>query len=512
LALGNVDADSALEIVTSGGYVIDGATGTAQWHYTSELIAVSTGNIDASGPDEIVAWVDGQLAAFRAGVATPLFTLASQRPDTMLVADIGGDARAEILTGDNQHGDVTAYRYDAAASMANVVFQIDSQEHGVSAFGVGDVDGDSAREIVWGTGLSSSSADRLVVAGLNPGIEVEWTNTDPVQLDGPFVGGAPGGSPTEPRAPLFVTTTTDSGYSGSRIVRLDPLDGTIDISPEFDTTGSRFFTLAVDDYDADGTDEALLAGGAQYNATPTVYDFYSDDIEWTPAQFQPATQIASANVYGDTRDELVWFGYDGVVSVLDVATQQLIWESPTPSHGHTLKLADLDGNGYAEIIAANLFEIAVFERSPTPQPFQHGGAFSSEPSLSVVDVAVGDTDGDGAAEIFALLDSLNATEPHRIVQFDGRLRLQRSFFLSWEPLSIAIEQSPFARKNLLATRADGELGAGRLVTIDARNGAVVSESPQLTGGILRDSVHYLNTGSGEPRLSIGTWGGMYLTR
>ncbi|HSC15250.1 MAG TPA: VCBS repeat-containing protein, partial [Gammaproteobacteria bacterium] len=383
-------------------------------------------------------------------------------------------------------------------------------DHGVSAFGVGDVDGDSKREIVWGTGLSSSGADELVVAGLNPGIEVEWTNADPVQLDGPFVGGALARSPTDAPAPLFVTMTTESGYAGSRALRLDPVDGTLAISPEFDMTGSRFSIAAIDDYDSDGTDEALLASIGPWSTTPTVYDFYADSVEWQPPQFESAVQLASGNLTGDSRDELVWISWDGFVSVLDVATQQITRQSDALPGARGLRVADRDGNGIAEVYAITPSSLHHFYPLAAGSELVHYEAFPM--AGNVLDVVVGDINGDGRSETFVLVDPHDPNGGSVVVPFDSELRPNPPFTLPWRARSIAIEPSPFGRKNLLVSRTEGNLPAGRLVTVDAQNGSVVSESPPLIGAIARDSVHYVDLGSSQPRISIGTDAGMYLTR
>ena len=73
-----------------------------------------------------------------------------------------------IVVGDGQWGDVTAYRYRPGTNDLEIVFQLDSQDHGVSALAVGDLDGDGNLEIAWGTGASSSGEDVFVVAGRNP--------------------------------------------------------------------------------------------------------------------------------------------------------------------------------------------------------------------------------------------------------------------------------------------------------------------------------------------------------
>jgi hypothetical protein len=508
IALGNVDADQALEIVTRGGYVIDGASKVVQWHHADGFPNVATGDLDGSGPDEIVAMIGYErLGAYRANSPTPIFDVASAPPDTVLVADIDGDSRAEILTGANQWGDVTAHRYNAGTATADVVFRIDSQDHGVSALGVGDLDGDSDIEIAWGTGLSSSGADKLVVAGLNPGIEIEWTNTDPVQIDGPFSGGALTRSPTDAPALLFLTPMTDSGYAGSRLVRLDPVDGTLRISPELDSTSRRFSTLDVRDYDADGTYEALLGARYPHTALPIVYDFYRDVVEWTGAPPETPVILTSGDVYGDGSEELLslgeWFG----LSVVDVSTGQVIWWGGSLNRPVSVRIVDLEGDGSPEIAAVDQRGVYLYKASGGSPPF-HGARTLSGSS----DVVIGDTDGDGTAEIAWLVAPTEG--PASVFRRDAlNGRMLSAYTLPWPARAIAIEPSPVARKNLRVTRVDGASGAGRLVTIDPSTGTVISESPPLIGAITEDSVHFVDvSGSGDVRLAIGTEGGMYLTR
>jgi len=74
------------------------------------------------------------------------------------VADLDGAKPAEIIVGDQQWGNVTAYRYDATSKTANIIAQLNSQGDGVSAIGVGDVNADGKAELVWGSDYYSSAA------------------------------------------------------------------------------------------------------------------------------------------------------------------------------------------------------------------------------------------------------------------------------------------------------------------------------------------------------------------
>ncbi len=125
--------------------------------------------------------------------------------EVVIATNIDGDSADEILLGEGHWGTVTAYDYDAAHKTATEIFSIDSLDSGVTAIGVGDLDhNDGGKlELLWGK--TSSGGNNVVVAGRNPAIEVEWANTDPVTLDGPFVGGELAGTTTVADAPLFAS-------------------------------------------------------------------------------------------------------------------------------------------------------------------------------------------------------------------------------------------------------------------------------------------------------------------
>ena len=191
LAVGNVDNDAALEIVTGNGYVFDGATHLVQWAYGPGFgFVVDTGDVDGDGVEEIAGVQDWTaMRVFNARVQSPVWDIAVSDTDSLLVRNIDATPAAEILLGDGQWGEVTAYRYDTTSSMPVKIFEINSQGHGTTAIDVGDTDGDGQLEFVWGTDATSSGADSVVVAGRNPTIQVEWINDDPKQLNGLFKGG-----------------------------------------------------------------------------------------------------------------------------------------------------------------------------------------------------------------------------------------------------------------------------------------------------------------------------------
>ena len=519
IAIGNVDGDSALEIVTSAGYVFDGATFANEWAYGPGFgFDVDTGDLDGDGIDEIVGAVDWTaVRAYSATLKSPLWEIATGDLDSLLVTNIDGDAAAEILVGDGQSGNVTAYKYNAVSNSADVVFQINSQDSGVTDLGVGDVDHDGELEFIWGSGASSSGADALVIAGRNPAIEVEWTNADPRQLDGPFVGGELAASLSKPPAPLFATASTNSSYDGTRLISMDPVSGDLGISEELGSNWTGWAPLAVTDYDGDGTDEAFLATADAYDAYLTAYDPFGAVTEWTS---QPLTNrqvfvsVANADVTNDGKDDLIALTAAGVVYVYDVFAQTLVWQSTTLGSGVKVAVADLDHDGVPEIVVATTDYIYVYARTSGPTAYIQAGYYAVAPVV-VRDMLVADTDGDGELEIVALVgDSDYFDTAAEVVRLDRNLAVLSQFAIDWRADTIAVEASSWPRKNLILPTANARVGIpAEIVALDAVSGAEVWRSPALLGQVSPNSLHFVDpAGDGKLRISFGTRAGMYLTQ
>jgi hypothetical protein len=519
LAVGNVDTDAALEIVTAGGYVFDGELLVNEWLYGPGFgVDVDTGDFDGNGVEEIVAAADWTaVRGYSATLKSPIWELQDGDLDSLLVADIGGDARPEILVGDGQWGDLTIYRYNTSTNALDVVDQINSQEHGVTSIGVGDVDADGQIELVWGSGMTSSGPDSFVVAGRNPTLAVEWTNADPLQLDGPFRGGALAGGPLDPRAPLFVSLRTESGYGGSRLVRVSGDGGDLEISAEIDTNWSGAGTVDIVDYDNDGVDEAFLATNALYSGLFAVYDFFGATTEWSSGVVQSqasSLDVTHADFTGDGRADLVGLTSAGVVYIYDVYQQALFWQSTTISQSVRVIAADIDGSapgGEPEMVVVTSGYVYVYRESPPPIRFVQAATYQT--NRGIIDAAVGDTDSDGDVEVVLLVGATQGSSGSEVIRLNSNLQAEGSFELPWAAQTLDIESTPTPRKNLLVSRLVGSDYDSTIAIVGARSGGVVFESPPLIGSVQRGSVHYVTLpGETSPRMSIGTSAGMYLTR
>jgi hypothetical protein len=517
LALGNVDTDAALEIVTAKGYVYDGATQVNQWAYGPGFGSrVDTGDLDGDGVEEIVGMADWYtVTGFNAVLKSPIWEVKTSDNDALLVTDFEGDAKAEILVGAGQWGNVTAYRYEASNNTVPVIFTINSQDHGVSSIGVGDVDGDGKTEFVWGTGATSSGEDMFVVAGRNPTIAVEWKNTNPSQLDGPFVGGHYARLTSTSRQLLFGSVTTDSGYAGNRLISLDPMTGATQVSKEIGTNWDNAFAFTVADYDRDGRDEALVATSNTYDGYFTAYDFSSNTAKWTSAVgMGPAGAVVNGDVNADGFPDFVAITTDGYVHVYDVKNQVLIWKSTALGAGLDVELVDVDQDGTKEIVALTNGAVYVYARASSgPAGYVQRATVSVS---GAADLVVADLDGNLAQELYVLQASYSSTTT-TVHRFNGALAADGTFTVPTGTTTLHVEALGSGRRNLLIGVAVGSSTysptAVELRAVDPRSGAEIWRSPPLAGMVSKNSVFFADVGGTTlPEIAFATQYGMNVTR
>jgi hypothetical protein len=519
--VGNVDADGALEIVTSNGYVFDGATLQNEWAFGPRFGNVlETGDVDGDGVDEIVAMNYTDVRVFSAVSRTQRATFTSGYCCGLAeirVGELGGDARREVLIGDSQWGNVSAYRFNPATQLYDPVFSISAQQHGVSGIGVGNVDADGNVEVVWGSNVSSSGGDVLVVAEMTSPttIAVDWLSTTSGQVDGPFDGGILARTAAGTRRLMFLSPRSMGGYAGAKLFAMDPVSGSTQYSSEIGSNWANASGIDVADTDADGIDEVFLSSADLYNAFFATYDFASDLREWTsPVGFSQAQRIQHADVTHDGNAEFITMGVDGRVTIFNVSASNIVWQSPQlQGLGADVSLADLDGDGELEVIALTDVNIYVFGRTGAGSSYTQRALVAQQGGQRLL---VADTDGDAEHEIFVITSSYYyGTSELR--SFTESLAPLNSATLTVRATNLALEPSAFPRKNLLISTGQSNCcysaTYSEIWAIDPRTGTGVWRSPQLPGDFSRNSLHPVDVDQdGQYELAFGTYLGAFVTR
>ena len=523
MAVGNVDSDPALEIVTSGGYVFDGATGANKWAYAPGFGSqVDIGDVVGDGVGKIVGTSTSTgtagLSVYDAVQKSVLWSIPSSGVSgfsVIKVAELDGTSPAEIIAADGDYGHITVYRYTSGAPQ--VLTQFNSIGYGVSAIETGDVNGDGLQEIVWTPNFSlNNGSPSVAISSWTPSATLLYTGPLPTPLDGPFVCAKQAQVSASQSLLIFMTPRTDNAYAGMRVIGLDPATGFFTVSQEVDSNFADVRACDVADVYGNGVDSVLLGTANTYTPYFTAFDFASSVKQWSSPQLSTSpTAVTHADVNGDGVPDLIGITPDGHLYAWDVRGQTLIWSVSGLGNGYAVDVAvgDLYGDGNQEIIVLTSTQVLVFTYSST--------SVTQKASYAVTgtDLLVADTNGDGKAEIYVLAYNY-ASSSASVYQLDGSLTLLNTYPVGSAdapPGSLYLEESAFPRKNIVVALGSPNYGlttvAPTLEVIDPTSGAQIWESPPLRGYVLPNSLNFYDlSGNGQLQMVFGTSVGMYVTQ
>lgn len=517
MAIGNVDGDPALEIVTSDGFVFDGATHQNEWAYGPGFGSIiDIGDVNGDGVGKIlgVNTNSATVQVFSATLKSPVWQITTGSvggTSALKVANLDGVGPAEILLGDSQWGNVTVFRYNALTNTADIVSQTNSLGDGVSAIAAGDVDGDGQMEMIWGSDFVSSGPDTLAIASWTSVPVVKWQGPDGAQLDGPFVGAKNAAVTTGQNRLMFVSPGTNSGYAGMRIIGLDPSTGLLTLSNEVDSNWSRDYAFDVGNVYGSGLDSMLVGTATLYDGYFTAYDFAGNTKSWTSGTVGDGVAVTHADLNHDSVADVIGLTAQGYIYAWDVLHQTLLWSSTQLSGGKAIAAVDLDGDGQPEIIALAQNRVVVYKYSTLTSGYLEAYSYS----IIATDLLVADTDGDGVPEIFVLNAFNNGLGDGSITQFNSSLQVLHQYNAGFAN-SIYLEESAFARKNLVAAISNSSLTyapATQITVIDPSTGTTIWQSPFVAGSVPINSLSFHDySGSGQLQMAFGTSAAMYLTR
>lgn len=509
--IANFDADPALEIATSFGSIIDGASGLQQGIVSgSPFYNVAAADLDGNGVPELIALnhVDQTLRAY--SVTQDL--MFSEFPGAvsgyaLTVFDHGGDGNDDILIVDESGGNL--YRHDAGLGQltlsANYPELAATVFNGMLTSATG-IDDDGGREIIIPSAFAS-----LTIAELEPTLDIEWTNSSDGHVRAPWFGGELATSLIDAPAIIFGASTGLSAEA--RLIALDPATGSYTISPAI----GDFFPdphLTVADVDADGTDESLL-GAVIHRASPpgevsrfVAYDSFANAPEWS-LDFDAMGYVAAGSIdsNGDSRAELVGMTADGRVGIYDLLTGSELWLSDAFASPLPARLVDTDGDGTPEIVVADDAGVYRLDRD-AGTGYTETASYDFGGSDSAISLTSGDSDGDGLAEVFVLGSS------GTVYRLDGDLTAATTFAAPAGTHDIYMEALGAGQRNLLAATADFSSGGdgAYLVAVDARRGGEVWRSPRLIGQQTPGSLHYVDLAGKGLQITVATDKGFYLTQ
>ena len=554
MAVGNVDADPALEIVSNGagahestaGYVYDGSSFEVEWSFEGGFgDDVLTADVDGDGIGEIIALHYGSVSVYDAVTRRRIGEIGSAWDSEIAIADITGDGIEDIFLTLAGHLRAYSYRpesegfekvfeyvYDskgcvAATGITEVGDGFDGGDRalpayvpaqgagsgregfeqsyknsphgsgcGVNAARIGDVDGDGIDELLFGS-YTGYPSDQLAVVELGESPAAEWSSLES-NLDGPFVGGQLVRSDSAEPRHAFATEPGYGQIGGTRLVYI-AASGDVAASDDLGENQRSVTSIFVSDYDHDANDEVFVGLGDK----ALVYDPFAETSEWTTPAVT-TLNLTGADFNEDGRDDLVILG-DRHVSVFDVFRQELIWDSSETESGQrlpprsALDVFDLDNDGSPEIVHSIRDELVVYSKAEDSDHWVRTHSYSAE--SDIVDVALGDVDSDGSADVFFLSRG-------DVYRLDSNFVFQKRLeFPDTHLESIMIQKTSSQRKNLVV------IGDLDFAVVDPDSGAEIWRSPFLLGLISRNSVRFHESDRfGGNRVSVGTSMGVYVTR
>lgn len=520
MAIGNVEGSSnSLQIVTSDGFVFDGATHQNLWAYGPGFGSIiDVGDVNGDGIAKIIGtttYLSSAAIVFSATLKSPIWQITmnfAAGASAIKVANLDGVGPDEILLGDAEEGNGSIYRYDATAKVANLVSQTSAIGAGVSAIGVGDVDGDGVQEVIWGSGSDGSAPVTLAIASWTAPPVVKWKGPNGAVLDGPFVGAKNALVATGVNRTMFATPSTNNGYSGERIIAMDSVTGSLQLSKEIDTNSARDRAFDVGNVLGTGIDSMLIGTATYYTPYFTAYDFASNTKSWVSGTITGlSTAVTHANLNGSATD-IVGITSEGYIYAWDVLNQAQLWSSTQLARGVDVAAVDLDGDGVPEIIALTQTGVVVYKYSAANQTYLQTYNYA----VSASNILVADTDGDGIPEIF-VLDGIGGSNPGSgaIIQLSPSLTVMNQCTVP-NASSFYLEDSAFSRKNLVVAEFVPGLQpaqASKITVVDPTTCTLIWQSPNLAGSLPTHSLSFHDwSGTGQLQMAFGTAAGMYVTR
>jgi hypothetical protein len=361
LAVGNVDDDAGLEIVTTSyggkGYLIDGTSGELKWEYLNGFGAqVRLADLDGDGRLEIVgaaSWY--KITIFDAELKSPAWEIATQLDiGALLISDTDGDGIPEIIYGDSQWGKIHAV--DARTHQEK--WTVNNPEHGVQGIAFADVDQDGKKEVLWGGG-----GNFLYIADPATGT-IKWHNLYFGGLSALTLGDLNNDGTNQL---LMVTAYSNSSYDEGLIHVFDAQSHALSYKKPLgisDWMGDNR-AVRIGDLDGDGKSEFLVSTSNLYDGLIRVYDGATRTLKRQTAGYDGNyfSALALGDVDGDGKVEIVagqgreHTGAPGTyLVVFDGVTMQEKWKSVDLGSYwgsvYDLKLADLNKDGHQDIVAA----------------------------------------------------------------------------------------------------------------------------------------------------------------
>lgn len=320
----NVDGDQNLELVSNNGRVYDAMTWQNQWLSGSQFgdSLVTAGDYNNDGIDEIAGadtW--GAIKVFSAVDKTQLDSFDNFNTCTMSSANIDQDGADELLVGDCQWGNITAYKLTGSDLVK--LWDVDMVDHGSSSLVAGDSDNDGELEVHWGTGTSHSGANSFIVADVSGDTATTKSTDGNLQLDSYVSAGWANVADNDERA-IFFVPSTQNGYQGSSFVSIND-SGESSLSSLISDDTNYGTNAVTTDFNNDGLGDLFMPLASYSGGVVSVVNLADETEHWKLEQdnYTSVQQIKAVDLNTDGSDDLL-YSEQSNFNAVDVNNQTII--------------------------------------------------------------------------------------------------------------------------------------------------------------------------------------------
>ena len=324
LLFADVDEDENIELVLNNGLVYDAITWQNEWFSGTSFgnRNITAGDYNGDGIMEIAGadtW--GPITVYSAVDKSQIDSFDNFNTCTLYSDNVDGDQVDELLVGDCQWGNITAYRLTNGKLTS--LWEVNMQGHGSVSLTTGDSDNDGNLEVHWGTGVSSSGEDSFITADITGSTIAIKEEAVSVQLDRYSSAGWSTTIGNEEKAVFFIPKT-GSGYDGSRIALLDS-DGNISLTEEISSNWDNSAYAVTTDFNKDGLGDIFLPSTHLYNGSFAAMQIHDETIHWqTSGDYNSNIGVIKAvDLNQDSFDDAV-YADSRVIKVIDIQHQAII--------------------------------------------------------------------------------------------------------------------------------------------------------------------------------------------
>lgn len=486
LTFANVDEDPALELITNTGQVYDGADWTNQWFRGSSFgqYYVTAGDLDGDGIEEIIGadnW--GDVKVFDVQNRAQLYVFDNFNTCTIHVANIDSDPEDELLVGDCQWGDVTAYDWSENQLISK--WSINSQGHGTQSIAVGDSDNNGMLNVLWGS-------DQQVIVGdlISTGIELSFSDKA-INFESYYSAGWAGDEGV-----FFIPRSDNGGHgdqSGSRVLTMSE-SGAFTFSDVISKNWDNSVHAAVTDFNNDGENDIFLPTTNFYDGSIGVLQLSDFSEHWTVEDSSSSTigKIKPFDLNQDSYADLIYAAEDRLVG-LDIENQLMLGSISF----------DYNISDFTSTVVDDTVITVVATRGGLTLLKKGQASFSELHYHEQIcnRLEFGNFDEDAALELVCLgdADSYNY-DSKKLVIFDiesDMLVVAKSNSIDYLAVDIAVDTSTLNNQNLFITKVESDYGYwdnnSMEVAYISNNGQLIWMSKKMIGYPNQSSLKFMKT-------------------